>query len=172
MVCRVLRAAGLAWMSMALAAAQPADPQTPGTTQKQGGLKDPTDGWPDLSAWLEKKGGFVPLVMPITEPAVGYGFAAFPVFLRPRTEAGAQGYARPNLSAAGGIYTSNGTWGLFGGDSSIWKNGRIETLFGGGYASANLKYYDDSGARKGASGLGYNLSLGGGTARRTRSHRR
>ena len=84
--------------------------------------------------------------MPITEPAVGYGLAALPVLLRPTPEAGAQGYARPNISTMGGHYTSNGTWGLFG----------------GGYASINLKYYDDSSAKKGAPSLEYNLKLGGG----------
>ena len=96
-------------------------------------FKDPTDGWFDLSGYLERPRAFFPAIMPITEPAVGYGVAVFPIFLRPRTEAGAQGYAQPNISTAGGLFTSNGSWGALAADSSYWKNGRIETLFAGGY---------------------------------------
>ena len=33
------------------------------------------DGWLDISAFLDEKYGFLPMVMPITEPAVGYGAA-------------------------------------------------------------------------------------------------
>ncbi len=153
-------------LMLAQASAQQPDPQPPpAPSKKKASLKDPVDGWFDMSERLEKPGGFVPLVSPITEPAVGFGFAAFPVFLRPRADAGAEGYARPNISTVGGAYTSNHTWGIFGADSSIWKDGRIETLFGGGYGSINLKFYNDAGSLKGAPSLGYNLSMAGGVAR-------
>jgi hypothetical protein len=39
-------------------------------------LYDAQDGWLDLSGFLDTAYGFVPLVMPITEPAVGYGALA------------------------------------------------------------------------------------------------
>jgi hypothetical protein len=156
----------LALLTSGQASAQHPDPQSAAVPAKtKGSFKDPTDGWFDLSGYLERPGGFFPVVMPITEPAVGYGLALFPVFLRPRTEAGAQGYARPNISAAGGLFTSNGSWGVLAGDSSYWKNGRIETFFAGGYGSINLKYYDKAGSRKGAPSLGYNLGMTGGVAR-------
>ena len=54
------------------------------------------------------------------------------MFLRPRREAGDEGWARPDISAVGGIGTQNGTWGAFGGDSSRWLDGRLKTLAGGG----------------------------------------
>src|SRR5215471_7793528 len=39
------------------------------------------DGWFDVSSFLEQKYGFLPLVVPITEPAVGYGAAGALAFL-------------------------------------------------------------------------------------------
>jgi hypothetical protein len=161
---KVVSASAAVWLTVAQA--QQSDPQAAGAgVEKKASFRDPTDGWFDLSQFLEKPGGFFPLVMPITEPAVGVGVAVFPVFVRPRTEAGTQGYSRPNISTVGGLYTSNGSKGLLGGDSSIWKKGAVETLFVGGYASINLKYYDDARSRTGAPNLGYNLKLGGGVAR-------
>ena len=159
---------GIVWTWFAVSQApgqQQPDSQSGSVSQKTSSWKDPTDGWFDLSEFLEKPGGFFPLVMPITEPAVGFGVAVFPIFVRPRTEAGAAGYARPNISTLGGIYTSNQSWGLLGGDSSIWKKGQVETFFAGGYGSINLKYYDDAAGRTRAPNLAYNLGIGGGMAR-------
>ena len=34
---------------------------------------DVEDGWFDLGSFLDKAHGFVPVISPITEPAVGYG---------------------------------------------------------------------------------------------------
>jgi hypothetical protein len=44
-------------------------------------LKDSEDGALDLSYWLAEKKGFLPLLMPITEPAIGYGLAGAAMFL-------------------------------------------------------------------------------------------
>ena len=48
-------------------------------------LFDPDDGWLDLSQFLDTAYGFVPLVSPITEPAVGYGAAAALIFIDRQT---------------------------------------------------------------------------------------
>ncbi len=48
------------------------DPARPAASSK---LRSPEDGWLDLSGFLDQSYGFIPLVMPITEPAVGYGGA-------------------------------------------------------------------------------------------------
>src|SRR5438045_8169006 len=40
-----------------------------------------SDGWPDLSAFLDEKFGFLPVAMPITEPAIGYGAVGGLAFL-------------------------------------------------------------------------------------------
>src|SRR5690348_11474362 len=44
-------------------------------------FRSPEDGWLDVSEFLEEKYGFLPLVVPITEPAVGYGAAGGLLFL-------------------------------------------------------------------------------------------
>jgi hypothetical protein len=63
------------------------------------------------------------------------------LFVRPRREAGSEGYARPNLSAAGAAFTENGTRLYFGGDSSLWLDGRLKSTAGGGGGDINLDVY-------------------------------
>ena len=60
-----------------------------------------TDGWPDLSSFLDEKYGFLPLVFPITEPAVGYGAVAGVAFISKPLGAARDGFGRPNLSFVG-----------------------------------------------------------------------
>src|SRR5690349_9014391 len=69
---------------------------------------DPEDRQLDLSYFLENPRGFLPIPIVVTEPAVGYGGGAAGMFLRPRTEAGSEGFARPNISAVGAFGTQNG----------------------------------------------------------------
>ena len=66
-------------------------------------FRDPDDGQFDVSSFLEKPRGFLPVPVVITEPAVGYGGGMVGMFLRPREKAGEQGWARPNISAIGAI---------------------------------------------------------------------
>ena len=63
------------------------------------------------------------------------------MFLRPRKEAGDEGWARPDISAGGGVVTQNGTWAALGGDSSRWLDGRLRTLVGGGVGQLNLDFF-------------------------------
>lgn len=102
---------------------------------------DPDDGQLDLSYFLENPRGFLPIPIVVTEPSVGYGGGAAGMFLRPRTEAGSEGFARPNISAVGAFGTQNGTWGAFGGDTSRWLDGRLRTLAGIGTGRVNLDFY-------------------------------
>ena len=44
---------------------------------------DTTDNVLDASKWLGTVSGFVPIIMPITEPAVGYGAGVGLVFFHP-----------------------------------------------------------------------------------------
>jgi hypothetical protein len=102
---------------------------------------DPADGQVDLSYFLENPRGFLPVPIIVTEPAVGYGGGAAGMFLRPREEAGEEGWARPNISAVGAAATQNGTWGGLAGDASRWLDGRLRTLVGGGTGQINLDFY-------------------------------
>jgi hypothetical protein len=63
----------LVWLGVALLAA--AVPRAT-VAKERPSLYDAQDGWLDLSGFLDTAYGFVPLVMPITEPAVGYGALA------------------------------------------------------------------------------------------------
>ncbi|HET9597693.1 MAG TPA: BamA/TamA family outer membrane protein [Anaeromyxobacteraceae bacterium] len=107
---------------------------------------DPTDGAFDASAWLASRRGFVPLIVPITEPALGFGGAGGLVFFHPNGEPGTSstGGERPpppSLSAALAFGTSNGSWGAGGGHMGIWRGDAIRYLGGLAYADLNLDFY-------------------------------
>lgn len=117
------------------------------------------DGWVDLSGFLDHDWGFLPMIMPITEPAVGYGALAGPVFLGT-----ADGISRPNLTTVAGLATDNGTKGLVVADSRYWMDGRLQTLVAGIYSSVNLDFFG-IGERRGLwdEPLHYELEPKGGT---------
>jgi len=102
---------------------------------------DPEDGWFDLSRFLEEPHGFLPLVVPITEPALGYGAVAGAAFLDPRESAGAEGWARPNITFVGGLWTEGGSEGYFAANSSLWAGGALQTLVGGGDLALELELH-------------------------------
>ncbi len=120
---------------------------------------DPEDGQLDVSSFLEDPKGFLPIPLLITEPAVGYGAGVVGMFLRPRKEAGDEGWARPDISAVGGMGTQNGTWGAFGGDSSRWLDGRLKTLAGGGTGRVNLDFYGLGSEASFNEGVRYSLNF-------------
>jgi len=124
----------LATLALLLAAAAPVsgEEQTPL-------FIDPQDGWFDVSAFLDKVYGAVPLVAPVTEPAVGYGAAGALIFVDRDPKAGPG--VRPDLYAIGGMYTESNSWAVFGGYSGNWLKGDLRTLLGAGYVSLNLKHY-------------------------------
>jgi hypothetical protein len=120
------------------AASAAAATEVPAKTSK---FRDPQDGQIDLSSFLATPKRFLPIPLVVTEPAVGYGGGLAAMFIRPRKQAGSEGYARPNMSIVGGIATENGTWIAFAGDSSHWMDDRVQTLAGGGGGELNLDFY-------------------------------
>jgi outer membrane protein assembly factor BamA len=115
--------------------------QSAATTKAPSKFRSAEDGWLDLSAFIDQAYGFAPLVVPITEPAIGYGAAGGLAFIdKPQDEAQA-GFGRPNITAVGGLATDNDTWGAMAGDSRYWLDSRLQTLVGGVYASVNLDFY-------------------------------
>ena len=110
---------------------------------------DPADGAFDMSRFIKTRTGFVPILAPVTEPAVGYGIAGGVVFFHRKERETSpdpppEGEGRmtpPSLSAVGGFATENGSWGVFGGHRGVWKEDRIRYLGGLGYASLQLTVY-------------------------------
>lgn len=100
------RVTRLLLLTLAVGVLQVGYAQEPPETSR---FRDPQDGQFDVSSFLEKPRGFLPVPIVITEPAVGYGGGLAGMFLRPREQAGEQGWARPNISAVGAIGTENGT---------------------------------------------------------------
>jgi len=133
-------------------------------------FRDPEDGWLDGSQFLDQVYGFVPLLMPITEPAVGYGVAGGLIFIT-RKPPGEDGRPqRPDMTAVGGLGTQNGTWGVFAGNTTTWLDDCLVTLVGMCYASVNLDYHGIGGdSFFNRHPEGYNLQpLGGGVEVRYR----
>ncbi len=102
---------------------------------------DPEDGRLDVSKFLDQAYGFVPIAMPITEPAVGYGVAGGLVFIDRPEQQGEAGFRRPSITVVGGLATENGTWGAMVGDMRYWLDDRLQTLAGFVYAPVNLDFY-------------------------------
>lgn len=121
------------------------------------------DGWIDVSGFLDEQYGFLPVVIPITEPAVGYGAAGGLAFIsKPLGETRA-GFGRPNITIVGGLGTENGSWGGLAGDVRHWFGDRLQTQAGVAYASVNLDFHgigEDS--VLGRNPLRYNLEPKGG----------
>ena len=104
-------------------------------------FRDAEDGKLDMSGYLATPKRFLPVPIVVTEPAVGYGGGVAGMFIRPREDAGGEGYTRPNISMLGGFATENGTWGAFAGDSSRWMDERVQTLAGAGAGELHLDFY-------------------------------
>lgn len=94
-----------------------------------------------MSGFLDEKYGFLPLVIPITEPAVGYGAAGGLAFISKPLGGTREGFGRPNITIVGGLGTENGTWGAMAGDMRHWLDDRLQTLAGVFHASVNLDFY-------------------------------
>jgi hypothetical protein len=125
---------------------------------------DPEDDRFDMSSFLENPRGFLPIPLLVTEPAVGYGGGAAGMFLRPRREAGEQGWARPDISAVGAVVTQNGTQAAFAGDSSRWFDGRLKTMAGAGTGRVNLDFYGLGDRAPLDQGIRYSLQFSGAVA--------
>lgn len=149
------------WFAAAVLAAAVASPASPAD---QPSLYDSQDGWLDIGGFLDTAYGFVPLVMPITEPAVGYGAVGALVFVDRNAPVDGH-FVRPNVAAVGGLKTENGTDGLFAGHIGTWQQGRLHTLVGVADADINLEFFgleDRPGG--GGAGVAYTIAARGGFA--------
>jgi hypothetical protein len=154
-----LVAGGTARCSQEEEAAKPATPA-------ESKFRSPEDGWLDISGFLDKPYGFLPLLVPITEPAVGYGAAGGLAFIEKNPGDAQAGWGRPDVTAVAGALTQNDTWGLVAADLRHWGSDRLETFVGVVKASVNLDFYgvgEEDDLREDP--LSYNLEPLGGVLR-------
>lgn len=107
-------------------------------------FRDPEDGAFDASAFLDSATGFLPIVSPITEPAVGYGAFGALMFIQKADQEESAGFNRPNLDIIGGAATENGTHGFGASDIRHWMNDRLKSTVTYFDASVNLDYYGNA----------------------------
>ena len=128
---------GPSWAAAQTSAEKPAE-TTPAPAPSK--FRSADDGWLDVSGFLDEKYGFLPIAIPITEPAVGYGASVGLMFLSSPLGEARDGFGRPDISLAGGLGTDNGSWGLMLGDIRHWFGDRLETQAGILHLSANLDF--------------------------------
>ncbi|MGY2486071.1 BamA/TamA family outer membrane protein [Cupriavidus sp. CP313] len=109
---------------------------------------DPEDGKLDMSDFLLNHKGALPVPVVITEPAVGYGgglglmfFSESMADAAASAKASGKGPAPPNISAIGGAYTENGTWGAGVAHFHTWDGDRYRYLGAIAKVDANLDYF-------------------------------
>jgi len=116
-------------------------PETTAKPEEPSRFRSEEDGWLDISGFIDQAYGFVPLAIPITEPAIGLGAAGALVFIDKQKGEAQAGFGRPNISVIGALGTDNGTRGAFAGDMRHWLDDRVKTLVGVVRASVNLDFY-------------------------------
>ncbi|RAJ06595.1 surface antigen-like protein [Chitinophaga skermanii] len=110
-------------------------------------FKDSLDGAFDLSDWVIDAHGFVPVPIPITEPAIGYGAALMPVFISPRKPTAANAAHKnmappmPNMTGVMGMYTANGSWAVGAARSANFDRWNLRYTVLLGYTNINISYY-------------------------------
>lgn len=150
----ILRSNATAWralsgsllIALSLAGAKICAGQVPGR------FIDADDGMFDVSRHLLDHRGILPVPIVITEPALGLGGGLVGVlFNQPlgetlsMTEQTGGRSPVPNLTAAGGFKTENGSWGLLLGHRRTWDQDRYRYLGGLGKADMQFDYYGFSG---------------------------
>lgn len=111
--------------------------------KKKLSFKDPEDGAFDLSQFLLEANGVLPVIIPITEPAVGYGGGAALLYFHKRKKK-YDSYVPPNVSGVAGLYTENKTWGAGAFHSHIFGENRVRTLTAVFKADLRIKYYGNN----------------------------
>jgi Omp85 superfamily domain len=150
-----------AWAAAQVTIEEPAD-----TARAPSKIRSAEDGWLDVSGFLDEKYGFLPVAIPITEPAVGYGAAVGLAFISQPFGEAREGFGRPDITLAGGLGTENGSWGVMVGDVRHWFDDRLETQIGFTHLSANLDFHGiGDNALLNKHPLGYTLEPTGGVVR-------
>ena len=117
---------------------------TPGKRKKP--FRDKADSAFDISYYLANLHGFLPVLVPITEPAVGYGAALGGAFFFPKKKkSNHPKFQIPDIAAVAGGMTSNKTWFVGVAYLGFWKEDHIRYRGVFGYGDVRLKYYGEGG---------------------------
>ena len=154
MPARTLPAATILLVIIAAAcAARAADPPSTQPASGTSLFRDPEDGAFDVSGFLDTRTGFLPIAIPITEPAVGLGLGAGMAFFHTRPGAiqtpDGPRVIPPITTAVFGMATENGSWAGAGAHLHTWNGGRVRYLAAGGYGALNLDWFGQHDAFEG-----------------------
>ena len=137
---------------LAALAAILASQSTLAPAQQPSKFRDASDGSFDLSDYLLRHRGVLPLPIVVTEPAIGYGgglgLAYFSQSFEERSEASkARGepVQPPDISVAVALATENGTRAAGAGHMGFWDADRLRYTGGIGKVELHLDYYSVGG---------------------------
>ena len=123
---------------------------------------DESDGKFDLSDYLLRHKGVLPIPLVITEPAVGYGGGVALAYFSQSFEQRAiesqrlgKPVAPPDISLGAVLGTENGTWMAAAGHMGFWDEDRLRYIGGAAKGELHLDYYSVSGQAR-----AYQLEMG------------
>ena len=108
--------------------------------KKQKLFKDTLDNAFDISNYMYNLHGLLPIIAPITEPAVGFGASIATVYFIPKKTDSSK-FQMPDIAALAGGLTENGTWFVGGAYLGFWNNDKIRYRGVIGYGDIKLKYH-------------------------------
>jgi len=146
-------------LAAALATVVPARAQGTSPPEPPSKFRDPEDGRFDVSGFLDTAHGFLPLIVPITEPALGYGAVAAATFISGK---GLGEGTRPNIATVGALRTDNGSRGWFGAHLGTWLDDRLRTTVALADVDVNLEFFGIGGEQISEAGLTYSIKGKGG----------
>lgn len=110
--------------------------------QKKRVFRDSLDNKVDFSDFLSNPSGFIPLIQPITEPALGgIGAAITPVFIKPNKHPEKDRYTPPNVTTLLAAYTANNSFLVGGFRMGYVPKYKFKYTAALGYGSVNLDFY-------------------------------
>lgn len=125
-------------------------------SKKKLSFRDPEDNAFDLSSFLLEHNGVLPVVIPITEPAVGYGGGAALLYFHKRKKK-YKSYVPLNVSGIMGLATENKTWVAGAFHSHIFGENRVRTITAIIKPDVRYKYYGNDSDFLAKNPLGVNL---------------
>lgn len=112
-------------------------------TKKKISFRYPEDNAFDVSSFLLEHKGIMPVIMPITEPAVGYGGSAIFLYFHTRKKK-YDTYVPPDISGVAGLYTQNKTWGVGAFHMHTFGENRVRTITAFAKPDIRFKYYGNN----------------------------